>query len=199
MEESAVEEPEGGGQSRPRLTGWMIVTIVGIVAVAAVAATALVTHSTTSSVTTTSTTRSTGSSSTTHAATTAGPSTTIQPAPTTTQSSPTTTVAPLPILTAGGWTGRQPTTIDFSGGCCNVVDHITWSSWNSAQAVGQGTWEYDTCASGCVNGPFDPYPATITLSGPLGGTVTALTDATTGPEGSVTNWVYPQPWPFSAS
>lgn len=130
--------------------------------------------------------------------------TTVAAPPTTSVSTTTvpptsTTTLPLPLFVAGSWSGREPTTIDFSGGCCNVVDGLTWSSWTGAQAVGHGTWEYDTCASGCVNGPFDPYPATIVLSGPAGGDFTALTDTTTGPEGSVTNWSYPQQWPFSAS
>jgi hypothetical protein len=75
----------------------------------------------------------------------------------------------------------------------------TETRWTPAQAVGAGTWEYDTCASGCVDGPFDPYPAILTLPGPLGGTFTVLEESTTGPQGGVTNWSYPQDWPSGAS
>ena len=122
---------------------------------------------------------------------------------TTTTTPPTTTTvlpaAPLPDFVAGSYTGRQPSQIDLAPACCNVVDHIAWSSWGSAQALGQGTWEYDTCASGCVNGPFVPYSASLALSGPLGGTFTVLTVDTTGPQGSFSSYSYPQTWPYGAS
>ena len=81
MEDSAADEPEEGSEGRPRLTGWMIVTIVAIVAVAAVAATALITHHSTNGVIAgTSTTKVSAASSTTQV-----PLTTTAP-PTTTQS-----------------------------------------------------------------------------------------------------------------
>ena len=143
--------------------------------------------------TTTSSTRP-STSSTPVSTTTSPPSTTSTLAPTTTAPPPT------PVLTAGSFSGRDPGSIGFSPACCNVVDHLTWSTWTSAQAEGSGTFEYDTCQNGCVNGPFDPYLVTITLSGPSGGEFTVLTeDVTSGPEAGVTGWTYPQQWPASAS
>ncbi len=124
---------------------------------------------------------------------------TTAPAPTTT-SAPPATVAPLPLFTAGSYSGREPSTIDLSGGCCAVVQHISWTSWTTAQAVGTGTYEYDTCAQGCVQGPFDPYPARITLSAPLAEQFTVLTlSITGGPDAGVTTWQYPSQWPFDSS
>lgn len=129
----------------------------------------------------------------TAATTTSAPTTTSPPASTTTAPP-----EPLPTFVAGQWTGEEPVQIDFGSGCCNVVDHLTWS-WAGTTAVGQGTWEYDACTEGCVMGPFTPYPATITLSDPVGGVFTKLTDTTSGPYGTVSNWYYPQNWPFGAS
>jgi hypothetical protein len=175
-------------EQRSGVSGRTIIVVTLVVAVAAVAITAIITHSNSSKTLAVSTT----TSSTTHLSTT-----TVSP--TTTVPSTTTTTAPLPVFIAGSWTGRQPTTIDLAPACCSVIDNITWSSWTSAQAVGTGTWEYDTCASGCVDGPFDPYSASLTLSGPLGETFTVLEESTTGPQGGVTNWSYPQDWPSGAS
>lgn len=139
--------------------------------------------------------------STAPAPTTTAPSatTTTAPAPTTTTAPPV-PAAPLPLFTAGNYSGREPSTIDFSGGCCAVVQDITWTSWTAAQAAGTGTYEYDTCADGCVKGPFDPYPARITLSAPLGGEFTILDRSITGgPDAGLTSWQYPSQWPFSSS
>lgn len=108
--------------------------------------------------------------------------------------------APLPNFTAGSYNGRGPKQIDFSGGCCSVVDMLAWSSWTSASAQGSGSYEYDTCTNGCIQGPFVPYPATITLSNPEGNEFTVLTrDISGGPDAGVTTWTYPSMWPFSAS
>jgi len=118
-------------EQRSGVSGRTIIVVTLIVAVAAVAITAIITHSNSSKTLAVSTT----TSSTTHLSTaTVSPTTTVPP-------TTTTEAAPLPVFIAGSWTGRQPTTIDFSGRCCNVVDKITWSSWAPAQAVGQGTWE----------------------------------------------------------
>ena len=136
---------------------------------------------------------------------TAHPSTTATPLPSTTTmvlstTSLQTAVPPLPVFTAGNYSGRDPTAIDNSPGCCSVIDHLTWSSWTAAQAEGHGTYEYDTCVNGCVRGPFDPYPATVTLSAPEGGQYTALTEVVAaGPEAGFTSWTYPSHWPFGAS
>lgn len=113
--------------------------------------------------------------------------------------SPSSTTSSLPLFIAGTWTGTQPTSINFGAGCCNVVDHLTWSAWTTTQAVGHGTYEYDSCTAGCVAGPFIPYPATITLSNPSNGIFTVLTESTPGPQEGSGTWTYPSQWPFGAS
>jgi hypothetical protein len=125
---------------------------------------------------------------------------TTVPASTTIMQTTTTTTTPPPIFSAGNYSGREPATIDNSPGCCSVIDHITWSVWSAAQAQGRGTFEYDTCADGCVRGPFDPYPATVTLSGPEGGQFTVLIEDIEGsPQAGVSTWTYPSSWPFGGS
>lgn len=133
------------------------------------------------------------------APTTIATSTTSLPMTSTTTAPPATSAPTSPLFTAGTYSGTEPSTIDFSPGCCSVITGISWSSWTSAQAQGTGTFQYDTCANGCVNGPFDPYPAVITLSGPIGGQFTVLTRSISGgPTGGVTTWKYPTQWPAGA-
>ena len=129
--------------------------------------------------------------------TTAPPVVTTSTLPATTTTQPPAT--PTPVFVAGSYSGRQPTQIALAPACCSVIDHIAWSSWGSSQASGEGTWEYDTCTNGCVNGPFVPYPAGLTLSGPLGGTFTVLTVSAAGPYTGGTNFSYPNSWPYGAS
>ncbi len=132
--------------------------------------------------------------------TTSAPTTSARASTPAATSSPPKTTEPLPLFTAGSFSGRDPTTIDFSPGCCSTVQNIKWQQWTAAQAQGTGTYEYDTCANGCVEGPFDPYPATITLSGPEGGQFTVLEFAIDGgPQAGVSMWTYPNRWPFDSS
>jgi hypothetical protein len=126
-----------------------------------------------------------GSSPATHATSastnkhkTGATTTSISSPPTTTAVPATTTTAALPIITLGGFSGRYPTEIAFSADGGNVVTGITWSSWTANGAVGNGTWTYENCVPDCVHGSQTPYPATITLSNPVGGQFTTLTEYT---------------------
>jgi len=114
---------------------------------------------------------------------------------------PTTSPAtePSPQFAAGSFTGRDPSTINFSSDQGNIVSNITWSSWTATQAVGQGTWTYISCVPDCASGQPTPYVATIALSNPVNGLFTALTETTAGPQGRVQAFSYPQPWPLAAS
>ena len=86
-----------------------------------------------------------------------------------------------PTITLGGnWTGRDPSTIGFSGDAGNVVSDLSWPTWTASGAVGHGTWESETCVPDCATGSTVPYPATITLSAPVNGQFTALVEQTHG-------------------
>jgi hypothetical protein len=142
----------------------------------------------------------------------AAPTTTPAPAgaPTTsTTTTPTTTTSPtessLPLFSiplvngSGGYSGRYPTMIGFSGDGGNVVSGISWTSWEPQQAVGNGTWTYQNCVPDCATGSQTPYPATITLSDPANGFYRTLTEVTSGPHGSTTVYTYgSQMWAQSA-
>ena len=103
-----------------------------------------------------------------------------------------------------GFSGRYPRTISLSGDGGNDVIGITWSSWGSVQAVGHGTWTYQDCIPACAGGSHTPYPATITLSQPVGGRYTKLAETTSGPHAfsSVAYLDHSIPgsghWPFAA-
>lgn len=129
--------------------------------------------------------------------------TTTHPSTTTTTVPPTTEPVSLPKFEAGAFTGRDPSTIDFSVDAGNIVSNITWASWTTTQAIGQGTWTYDNCVPDCASGSATPYPATIVLSNPANGLFTTLTETTSGPQGRVQTFSYPassqQSWPNDAS
>ena len=71
----------------------------------------------------------------------------------------------LPTATLGGWTGIEPSLMQFSGDAGNIVSDIDWSTWNDQDAVGRGEWGYDDCTPDCAGGKVTDYPTTITLSG----------------------------------
>ena len=114
------------------------------------------------------------------------------PASTPASSSP----AALPVLTAGSYTGTRPSTIDFSGDAGNVVQNITWGSWTSSGATGSGTSDIDSCVPSCAQAPPSYVPATITLSDPVNGKFTQMTETRNG---STSTWTYPSVWPGGAS
>ena len=127
-------------------------------------------------------------------------STTTAPASTpvsTPVSTPASTVpAQLPMLTVGSYTGMKPTEIAYSGDATNVVTKITWSSWTPTGATGQGTSDIDSCNPNCAQAPPSLVPAMVTLSAPVNGRFTKMTETRNG---STSTYTYPGNWAQSAS
>jgi serine/threonine protein kinase len=104
--------------------------------------------------------------------------------------------AQLPMLTVGGYTGMKPTEIAYSGDATNVVTKITWSSWTATGASGQGTSDIDSCNPNCAQAPPSLVPTTVTLSAPVNGRFTKMTETRNG---FTSTYTYPDNWPESAS
>jgi hypothetical protein len=104
--------------------------------------------------------------------------------------------AQLPVLTVGGYTGMKPTEIAYSGDATNVVTKITWSSWTATGASGQGTSDIDSCNPNCAQAPPSLVPTTVTLSAPVNGRFTKMTETRNG---FTSTYTYPDNWPQSAS
>jgi predicted Ser/Thr protein kinase len=102
----------------------------------------------------------------------------------------------LPVLVAGGYSGRDPGQLTFAADGSNTVTGITWSSWSATGATGSGRADLALCLPGCVGTPASVVPATITLSDPVNGHFTQLTESRAG---STQSWNYPGNWPRSAS
>ena len=102
----------------------------------------------------------------------------------------------LPVLVAGGYSGRDPGQLTFAANGSNTVTAITWSSWTATGATGSGRADLALCLPGCVGTPASVVPATITLSDPVNGHFTQLTESRGG---STQSWNYPGNWPQSAS
>ena len=102
----------------------------------------------------------------------------------------------LPVLVAGGYSGRDPGQLTFAADGSNTVTAITWSSWTATGATGSGRAGLALCLPGCVGTPASVVPSTITLSDPVNGHVTQLTESRGG---SAQSWNYPGNWPQSAS
>jgi serine/threonine protein kinase len=104
--------------------------------------------------------------------------------------------AALPVLVVGSYSGMQPTEIAYSGDGTNVVTGITWSSWTATGATGTGTSDIDSCVPSCAAASPDNVSTTITLSAPVNGHFTQMTETRNG---SATNYTYPNTWAQSAS
>jgi serine/threonine protein kinase len=102
----------------------------------------------------------------------------------------------LPELLAGGYSGRDPSQITFAADSSNTVTGITWSSWSATGATGSGRADLALCLPSCVGTPASVVPATLTLSDPVDGHFTQLTEVRAG---SSQTWNYPGSWPQSAS
>ena len=100
------------------------------------------------------------------------------------------------MLTVGSYTGMKPTEIAYSGDATNVVTKITWSSWTSTGASGQGTSDIDSCIPNCAQAPTNYVTTTITLSAPVNGHFTQMIETRNG---STTTYTYPGTWAQSAS
>ena len=137
----------------------------------------------------------------TPAASSTAPSATASTAATTPASTPASTPATagavqLPVLTVGGYTGMKPTEIAYSGDATNVVTKIAWSSWTATEASGQGTSDIDSCNPNCAQAPPSLVPTTVTLSAPVNGRFTKMTETRNG---FTSTYTYPDNWPESAT
>jgi hypothetical protein len=83
--------------------------------------------------------------------------------------------------------------IGFSGDSGNIVESITWTVWESEEAVGHGTWGYNSCNPDCASGIVTKYTAIITLSDPVGDQFTILAEQTEGPHGFEQSFALPVP------
>jgi hypothetical protein len=90
------------------------------------------------------------------------------------------TAVPLPVLSAGSYSGVRPRTIFFSGDGTNVVVHIVWSAWSASGAVGHGTSDVESCVPSCAQGSATPVSTTVTLSAPRSGQFTSITELRNG-------------------
>ena len=136
----------------------------------------------------------------TSAASSTAPSAPASTAATTPASTPASTPATagavqLPLLTVGGYTGMKPTEIAYSGDATNVVTKIAWSSWTATGASGQGTSDIDSCNPNCAQAPPSLVPTTVTLSAPVNGRFTKMTETRNG---FTSTYTYPDNWPESA-
>lgn len=114
------------------------------------------------------------------------------PMPSTTMPPPSTTPTPLPVATFGTWTGRDPATVFLSIDGGNIITGLGWT-WGPTTAVGNGTWHYQDCVPDCAQGTTVSYPATLTLSVPVDGQFTELTEVTSGPHGFTYHFGLPLP------
>jgi serine/threonine protein kinase len=65
---------------------------------------------------------------------------------------------------ASGDMEARPGKIGLSADGSGYVDSLTWDSWGSAQATGEGTLYINDCNPNCGSGKFTGYLATVTLS-----------------------------------
>jgi len=78
----------------------------------------------------------------------------------------------------------------------NVVTGITWASWTATGATGYGTSDIDSCVPNCAQAPPNYVTTTITLSAPVSGRFTQMTETRNG---STTSYTYPGNWAQSTS
>ncbi len=139
---------------------------------------------------------STTAPATSPAASTTSPASTYASTPASTNASTPASTAALPVLTVGSYSGMKPTEIAYSGDGTNVVTSITWTSWTATGATGTGTSDIDSCVPSCAQAPANNVTATITLSAPVNGNFTQMTETRNGSTG---NYTYPGTWAQSAS
>jgi hypothetical protein len=93
----------------------------------------------------------------------------------------------MPLLVAGSYSGTEPQMIGFSADGSNIVTNITWQYWNATSAYGVGTSDILSCVPSCVSGSSTPVTATITLTNPIHGQFTAISESRDGQE-ATTEW-----------
>jgi serine/threonine protein kinase len=104
--------------------------------------------------------------------------------------------ATLPVLTVGSYSGMRPTEIAYSGDGTNVVTGLSWGSWTATGATGTGTSDIDSCVPSCAAASPNNVPTTVTLSNPVNGKFTQMTETRNG---TTTTYTYPANWAQSAS
>jgi hypothetical protein len=109
--------------------------------------------------------------------------------------------APLPVLIAGPYRGRRPSTIDISGDAGDIVTGLHWSSWTASSATGEGTSNVQNCVPDCASGTETPVPTSIRLLDPENGYFTKLVERR---DGQTEVFFYtpghlPDNWPGDAS
>jgi len=116
--------------------------------------------------------------------------------PTPTTSATSSSAATLPVLVVGSYSGMKPAEIAYSGDSTNVVTGMTWSSWTATSATGTGTSDIDSCVPSCAAASPNPVTTTVTLSAPVDGHFTQMSETRNG---TTTNYTYPGQWAQSAS
>ncbi|HME65452.1 MAG TPA: serine/threonine-protein kinase [Streptosporangiaceae bacterium] len=152
------------------------------------ATSAVTNHSAAASSSSSSSSSNSGSSSST-----TGTTSPSQPAASTSAPAASTAV---PVLGVGSYSGMRPTEIAYSGDGTNVVTGLTWTSWTATGATGTGTSDIDSCVPSCAAASPDNVSTTITLSDPVNGQFTQMTETRNG---STTSYTYPSSWAQSAS
>jgi serine/threonine protein kinase len=104
--------------------------------------------------------------------------------------------AALPVFVVGSYSGTKPTMIAYSGDATNVVTGISWGSWTTSGATGEGTSDIDSCNPNCAQASPDYVITKITLSDPANGQFTKMTETRNG---STTSFTYPSDWAQNAS
>ena len=100
------------------------------------------------------------------------------------------------MLVVGSYSGMKPAEIAYSGDSTNVVTGMTWGSWTATSATGTGTSDIDSCVPSCAAASPNPVTTTVTLSDPVGGHFTQMSETRNG---TTTNYTYPGQWAQSAS
>ena len=96
-----------------------------------------------------------------------------------------------PTVKIGTFSGVLPEWISVSGDANNVVTSLNWVAWNPQMAVALGAWEYNDCTPDCAGGTSTPYPTLISLSDPIHGSFTEITEQQSGPHGRSYSFVLP--------
>jgi eukaryotic-like serine/threonine-protein kinase len=182
------EQRPRGGRAVPRLIGLLLAILVAVAGTAAaltMSGRPVATHTT--------------GNKPSHAASTTPPSATAHtadPKPAKPSPAAVTTPATTPFVTIGTYTGTKPIEIDFSADAGNVVLSIEWVSWTATGATGYGTSPIKSCNPSCATGAVTQVPATITLSRPVNGRFTVMTETR---QGSTVTLDYPGSWALGAS
>jgi hypothetical protein len=115
----------------------------------------------------------------------------------TTGGAPTSGSAALPLLITMGWSGVEPSTIDFSADGGNIVTGIKWVSWTATGATGDGASGIQSCVPNCAQGTTKQVPTTIVLSDPVNGHFTHLVETRNGTS-TADSYSSQETWPIGA-